>query len=117
MLDTEAAVCKCSTTGVLKNFAKFIEKHLCWSLFCDDKVAPATLLKKIPRHGRFPLNFAKFLNYTFFYRTTLLTASVDIFLHCSVTYLQVILKKTYSFCITNSIIILSPSASPFSFTY
>ena len=55
---------------VLKNFtkfAKFTEKHLCWSLF-SSKVAdvrPATLLKKKLRHRYFHLNFAKFLSNTF----------------------------------------------------
>ena len=45
--------------GVLRNFAKFIGKHLCQSLFLN-KVAG-------PRHRCFPVNFAKFL------RTPLIT--------------------------------------------
>ena len=46
--------------GVLRNLAKFTEKHLCQSLFfsCSRTV---TLLKKRPWHRRFPVNFAKFL--------------------------------------------------------
>ena len=53
--------------GVLKNFAKFIGKHLCQSLFFN-KVAglgPATLLKKRLRYRCFPLNIAKFLKTPF----------------------------------------------------
>ena len=55
---------KCSMKkGVLRNFAKFTEKHLCHSLFFN-KVAglrPATLLKKRLWYRCFPVNFAKFL--------------------------------------------------------
>ena len=49
--------------GVLRNFTKFTQKHLCYSLFFN-KVAglkPATLLKKRPWHKCFSVNFAKFL--------------------------------------------------------
>ena len=49
--------------GVLKNFTKFIGKHLCQSLFFN-KVAgvrPATLLKKRLWRRCFPVNFVKFL--------------------------------------------------------
>ena len=55
-------VCK---KGVLKNFAKFTEKHLCQSLFFN-KVRPATLLKKRLWHRCFPVNFAKFSRTHFF---------------------------------------------------
>ena len=44
--------------GVLRNFAKFTEKHLCQSFFFN-KVA--TLLKKRIWHRCFPVNFAKLL--------------------------------------------------------
>ena len=53
--------------GVPRSFAKFTEKHLCQSLFCN-KVAslrPATLLKKRLWHRCFPVNFAKFLRTPF----------------------------------------------------
>ena len=53
--------------GVLKNFLKFTEKHLCQSLFFE-KVAglrPGTLLKKRLWHRCFPVNFAEFLRKTF----------------------------------------------------
>ena len=46
--------------GVLRNLAKFTEKHLCQSLFFSCR-RPATLLKKRPWHRRFPVNFVKFL--------------------------------------------------------
>ena len=41
--------------AVLKNFAKFTEKQLCWSLFLN-KIAGLRL-----QHRRFPVNFVKFL--------------------------------------------------------
>ena len=47
--------------GVLKNFSKFIGKHLCHSLF-SNKVAGL-------RHKCFPVNFAKFIR-TLFLRYT-----------------------------------------------
>ena len=49
--------------GVLKNFVKLSENHLCQSLFFN-KVAvsrPATLFKKRLQHICFPVNFVKFL--------------------------------------------------------
>ena len=54
--------------GVLRNFAKFTGKHYCQSLFLNkvEDPRPATLLKKIPWHRRFPVTFAKFLRTTFF---------------------------------------------------
>ena len=53
--------------AVLRNFAKFIWKHLCQCLFFN-KVAglsPATLLKKRYWHMCFPVNVAKFLRTPF----------------------------------------------------
>ena len=49
--------------GVLKNFAIFTGKHLCWSLFLIKYPAfrATTLLK-----GGFPANIAKFLRTTFY---------------------------------------------------
>ena len=56
--------------GVLKNLAKFTEKHLHWSLFFN-QVAGVSVLIKLPQacnyikkrlqHRCFPLSFAKFL--------------------------------------------------------
>ena len=50
---------------VLRNFAKFTGKHLCWGLFFNKlaSLRPASLLTLWHRY--FPINFAKFLN-TFF---------------------------------------------------
>ena len=53
--------------GVLENFTKFTEKHLCQSLLFN-KVAglrPATLLKKRLWHRCFPVNSVKFLRTPF----------------------------------------------------
>ena len=50
--------------GVLKNFAKFTEKHLCQSLFFNN-LRPATLLKKGLWHRCFPVNFVKILRKPF----------------------------------------------------
>ena len=49
--------------GVLRNFAKFMGKHLCQSLFFNKVpgLRPATLLKKRIRYRCFPVNFPKFL--------------------------------------------------------
>ena len=54
--------------GVLRNIAKFTGKHLCQSLFFN-KVAglsAATLLKKRLWHRCFSVNFAQFLETSFF---------------------------------------------------
>ena len=48
--------------GVLKNLAKFTEKHLCWSFFSN---RPVTLWKKRLRHSSFPMIFAKCLRAPF----------------------------------------------------
>ena len=58
--------------GVLRNFAKFIGKHLCQSLFFN-KVAdfrPATLLKNRLWHRCFPVNLTKFLRTLFLTKHT-----------------------------------------------
>ena len=49
---------------VLKNFAKFTEKYLCWSLFF--RMRSATLLRKRTQDRCFPVNFAKFFRTPFF---------------------------------------------------
>ena len=64
--NTEAA-----TQDFLKNFTKFIGKHLCQSLFLN-KVAglrQANLLKKRLLHKYFSVNFVKFLRTTFLQTT------------------------------------------------
>ena len=59
--------------GVLRNFTKFTEKHLCQSLFFNKVAAlrPATLLKKRLWHSCFPVNFVKFLRTPFLHRIPL----------------------------------------------
>ena len=58
--------------GVLENFTKFTEKHLCWSLFLIMLQAfrPATLLKERLWHMCFPVNFAKFWRKSFLQNTS-----------------------------------------------
>ena len=64
---------RCSVKkGVPRNFAKFIWKHLCQSLFLN-KVAgiwPATLFKKRLWHRCFHVNFVKFLRTLFLQNTS-----------------------------------------------
>ena len=70
--------------GVLRNFAKFIGKRLCQSLFFD-KVAglrPATLLKKRLWHRRFPVTFAKFLRTPFLTEHLWWLLLYDLFSEC-----------------------------------
>ena len=56
---------KCSEkVGVLKNFANFIGKHLCWGLFLINFPAGLKVnnfIKKRLQHRYFSLKFAKFL--------------------------------------------------------
>ena len=54
--------------GVLKNFAKFTEKHLYQSLLFNKaaNLRPATLVKKRLWHRCFLIDFAKFLRISFF---------------------------------------------------
>ena len=59
---------KINKKAVLRNFTKFIGKHLCQSLFFN-KVAglrPAILLKKRLWYRCFPVNFVKFLRTPFY---------------------------------------------------
>ena len=62
--------------GVLRNFAKFTEKHLFQSLFFN-KVAGATcnLIKKETLSQVFSCEFCEISKSTFFYRTPLVAAS------------------------------------------
>ena len=64
--------------GVLKDFAKFTEKHPCRSLFFN-KVAglrPANVLKKRLQHMCFSVNFVKFLR-TLFLKELLLSIFIE----------------------------------------
>ena len=49
---------------VLKNFATFVGKHLCWSLFLI-KLQACNFIKKRLQHRDFPVNIAKFLRTPF----------------------------------------------------
>ena len=63
--------------GVLRNFEKFTEQHMCQSLFFN-KVAgltSATLLKKRLWHSCFPVNFCESSKNNFSYRTPPVAAS------------------------------------------
>ena len=73
--------------SVLRNFAKFIGKHLCQSLFFN-KVAgfrAATLLKKSFWHRCVPVNFAKFLSVPFLQNTS---EWLLLFMACHFTWLS-----------------------------
>ena len=56
--------------GLLKNFAIFREKHLCWSLF----------LIKLQTFRTFPVNITKFLTVAFFIELQRVAASADVLL-------------------------------------
>ena len=76
---TEADALRCSlfTRVILKNFAKFTGKHLCWSLLFN-KVArpkPPALSKNRIQHRYFPVKFVKTFKKTYFYITPLVAAS------------------------------------------
>ena len=63
---------RCSVKkDVLRNFAKFTEKHLCESLFFNkvSDLRAAILSKKRLWHRCSPVNFAKFLRTTFLQNT------------------------------------------------
>ena len=55
--------------GVLKNFAMFTRKYLCWSL------RPAALLKKRLQHRCSACEYCEIFENSFFYRTSPVTAS------------------------------------------
>ena len=57
--------------GVLRNFANFTGKHLCWSLFLIKSQArrPGTLLKSDSKTGVFFCEICEIFKNTFFYRT------------------------------------------------
>ena len=72
-LTSKASTSRCSIKkSVLKNFKKFMGKHLCQSLFFNKfaGLRTANLLKKRLWLRYFPVNFAKFIR-TPFYRTPL----------------------------------------------
>ena len=70
--------CTVKKVNILKNFAKFIEKHLCPSLFFNKVAAlrPATVFKKETLAQVFSCEFCEILMSSSFYRTPLVAASV-----------------------------------------
>ena len=64
--------------GVLRNFAKFTEKHLCQSLFLNkvSGLKPASFIKKETLAQVFSCEFCEISTNTFSYKTPLVTASV-----------------------------------------
>ena len=63
-LQTEAATI--DKKGILKNFASFTAKHLCWSLFLINLQWPEAynFIKKRFQHSCFPVKFGRFLRTT-----------------------------------------------------
>ena len=59
---------------VLKNFAKFTGKHLCWSLFFN-KVAGGAKKRDSGTGVCLPVIYVEFLRTPFFYRTPPVAAS------------------------------------------
>ena len=74
---------RCSTkNAVLKNFAIFTGKHLCWSLFLTRLQACNFIIKRPLQHRCFPVNIAKFLgnfekHHTYFEKHLQAAASVQ----------------------------------------
>ena len=62
--------------GVVKNFAKFTGKHLCWRLFSLDSKRPTTLLKRDSKIG-VSCDICKIFkkSFFFFFRTAPVVAS------------------------------------------
>lgn len=58
-----AQIPEVTTGGVLKKFANFKGKHLCWSLFYIKIIgwSPRTLFKKRFQHNNFRITSTKFL--------------------------------------------------------
>ena len=66
--------------AVLKNFAKFIGKHLCHSLFFN-KVEACNFIKKETLAKVFCCGFCEIFKNIFFYRTPLVAASAKSIIH------------------------------------
>ena len=93
--------------GVLKNFAKFTRKHLCWSLFLNKVLGlkSAILLKERPKHKQvFSYEFRKIFKNTFFTEHLRATVSVstnyDVILTCiKINFTEYIENLKYFFCL------------------
>ena len=74
----EKAIRKCSSLkiGVLKNFAMFTGKYLCWSLFLIKLQRPATVLKETSTQVFF-CKYCEIFKNSFFYRPLLVAASAS----------------------------------------
>ena len=85
---SEAVTQRCSLKNVLRNFAKFTEKHLCQSLFFN-KVAGAAcnFIKKETLAQVFSCEFCEISKNTFSYRAPLVAAFFQ-FVEYSKKYLQ-----------------------------
>ena len=79
--------------GVLKNFIKFTEKHLCWNLFLNTAASwrPATLLRKNFGTVFFFVNYAKLLITPFLQKTS--GRLLLMFLNCCKKFLLLACKK------------------------
>ena len=92
--------------GVLKIFAKFTRKHLCWSVF-SNKVAglrPITLLQKEIPTQVFPCEFCKMFRNTFLYRTHPVAASV--YSTAALQWLRKMFRKSLRDCLQISLLVL-----------
>ena len=61
--------------AVLKNFADFTGKYLCWSIFPIKLQASCNFIETILQRRSFPVKFARFLGTLFFNNTTPAAAS------------------------------------------
>ena len=85
---------------VIKNFAMFIGKHLCWSVFFNKYkgLKACNFNKNRLQHKLFPVQFAKFLRTPFFtehVRRLLLEISCELPLNCIWEQRMVSFRGTY----------------------
>ena len=83
-------------SSVLKQFAIFAGKHLCWSLFLINFV------KRRLQHRCFPVNIAKFLRTAFWWNT-----SGGCFYMCSIEKMFRKISQTSLECIVTGVLFLS----------
>ena len=110
--DNRSSHQRCSIKkGVLRNFAKFLRKRLCQSLFFN-KVAglrAAILLKKRLWHTCFPMNFAKFQTAPFLQNTSwrlLLMQSNFLSLYSLIKNFSISLCSTFYFLLKTFFLLL-----------
>ena len=78
--------------SVIKSFANFTGKHLCWSFLLTKFLT--NFIKKTLQHRRFAVKLAKFLRTPFFYRTTPVAASA-----CNIVAISLFIFKLIHFII------------------